>query len=287
MNNSNENLPKPPGVPEPPPLAQTTSPLTAGAPNPAQTGAAMSQTLPGDAPDDHLPVSGLTGAIDSILRQPRRVMRQLRQSNSASLIGLYLLLALGCGLIYGFVVGTFSGGAQLWAAPVKVSAGILLSALICLPSLYIFSCLAGSPARLVEIVGLVAGLVALMTLLLIGFAPVAWVFSQSTESVVAMGVLHLMFWIVATWFGLRFLGQGFGSLSDRSGGFRVWTILFVLVMLQMTTALRPILGTAPTFLPQEKKFFLTHWADSIGQGTGVQSGRSSDEAKDASNRRRL
>jgi len=33
----------------------------------------------------------------------------------------------------------------------------------------------------------------------------------------------------------------------------------------MTTALRPIVGTADTLLPEEKKFFLSHWGDSIKQ----------------------
>jgi hypothetical protein len=37
----------------------------------------------------------------------------------------------------------------------------------------------------------------------------------------------------------------------------------VLVMLQMTTAVRPLVGTSDTFLPKEKKFFLAHWLDSI------------------------
>jgi hypothetical protein len=40
-------------------------------------------------------------------------------------------------------------------------------------------------------------------------------------------------------------------------------IIFLLVMLQMTTTLRPIVGTAETFLPTEKKFFLNHWAQSL------------------------
>ena len=37
-----------------------------------------------------------------------------------------------------------------------------------------------------------------------------------------------------------------------------------LVTLQMTAALRPIIDTAPTFLPKEKKFFLMHWVDCMG-----------------------
>jgi hypothetical protein len=35
------------------------------------------------------------------------------------------------------------------------------------------------------------------------------------------------------------------------------------VALQMTTALRPILGTSKTFLPTEKKFFIAHWGDCL------------------------
>jgi hypothetical protein len=40
-------------------------------------------------------------------------------------------------------------------------------------------------------------------------------------------------------------------------------IIFVLVMLQMSAALRPLLGTSENFLPQQKKFFLSHWGDCI------------------------
>jgi hypothetical protein len=169
-----------------------------------------------------------------------------------------------CGLIYGLVVGTFSGGPQLWAAPVKVAGGIVISALICLPSLYIFTCLSGSEARLAEICGLVAGLLLLMTILLIGFAPVAWLFSQSTQSVALMGALHLLFWFIATCFGLRFLGSGLSYHQSHSkAGFGTWIVIFVLVAIQMTTALRPIVGTASTFLPEGKKLFLTHWAQCL------------------------
>ena len=42
-------------------------------------------------------------------------------------------------------------------------------------------------------------------------------------------------------------------------------VIFILVALQMTTALRPIIGTSDKFLPAstDKKFFIGHWADSI------------------------
>jgi hypothetical protein len=221
---------------------------------------AASQPL-GKNPEDCLPITNVVGAIEAILRQPRRVIYHLRQPGAGRLICLMLLVALVCSLLYGFVVGTFSMGTQLWAAPVKIAGGLLLTALICLPSLYIFTCLGGSQARLAEMGGLLAGLLMLMTILLIGFAPVAWLFSQSTGSVPWMGVLHLVFWLISTIFGMRFLGAGFSHSRARSrAGLNLWIMIFVLVAVQMTTALRPLVGTAETFLQKDKQFFVSYWA---------------------------
>jgi hypothetical protein len=218
----------------------------------------------GDHPDDLEPIPNPIVAIEAILRQPRRVMFQLRQPGAGRLVFSMIGVAVLCSLIYGLVIGTFSMGTQLWAAPIKVALGLLISAIICLPSLYIFTCLSGSHARLVEICGLVAGLLMLMTILLIGFAPVAWLFSTSTTSITWMGVLHLIFWLIATFFGLRFLETAFSHTRARStAGLNTWIVIFVLVVVQMTTALRPIIGTDNHFLPTEKKFFLSHWGDNL------------------------
>lgn len=247
-----DNLnPTPPNLP--PPYSQ---------PSPA----AIAPPPLGDMSEDRIPIPNTFGAIESILRQPRRVMFQLRQPGAGKLLGSMLLIAILCSLIYGVVVGSFSMGVQLWAAPAKIAGGLLFTTVICLPSLYIFACLSGSRARLIEIVGLVCGMMMLMTILLIGFAPIAWLFSQSTESRNWMGTLHLLFWGIATIFGLRFLQSGFAQSQARSkAGLNTWIVIFMLVALQMTTALRPIVGTADTLLPVEKKFFLSHWIDCVEQ----------------------
>jgi hypothetical protein len=218
----------------------------------------------GDDPAERVPVGNPIAAIEAILRQPRRLMYSLRQPGAGGLIAGMLFVAVVCSLIYGAVAGSFSGGTQWWAAPVKIAIGLLISTLICLPSLYIFASLSGSQARLAEMFGLVAGLLMLMTVLLVGFAPVAWLFSQSTESLAWMGALHIIFWIVSITFGLRFLNAGFEHTQARSNaGLNTWILIFTLVMLQMSTALRPLVGTADTFMPEEKKFFLSHWADCV------------------------
>lgn len=65
---------------------------------------------------------------------------------------LFLFVLLGMAA-YGLVVGSFSGGAQIWIAPTKIMIGTVLSSLICLPSLYIFTCLSGIDARLRTVTG--------------------------------------------------------------------------------------------------------------------------------------
>lgn len=211
-----------------------------------------------------IPIRGVFTAMEALLRRPADLWSHLRKPEPGPAILALLLIAAICMGIYGVVIGTFAGGDQLWAAPLKVVLGLMISALICLPSLYIFACLGGAKARLIEVLGLLAGLLALMTILLVGFAPIAWIFGQSTDSLGWMGFLHLGFWSVALGFALRFFFAGFRILGEGGGaGLKAWMVLFVLVMLQMTTALRPILGQAPTFLPPEKRFFLSHWTQHL------------------------
>jgi hypothetical protein len=218
---------------------------------------------PGKSENDFKPMTkpvGLISAFETVLKYPRQVIFQLHAGGQLKLTLCLLLIGLASMACYGMVVGTFSGGTQLWAAPVKMTAGLVLSALICLPSLYVFTYVNGVEVRPSAVIGYLCAGIALSAILLVGFAPVAWLFSESTYSVTFMGALHLMFWMIGIWFGLPLL---FGGLEYAKSAtldhLRVWGFIFVLVCLQMTTTLRPIVGTADTLLPTEKKFFLVHW----------------------------
>ena len=119
--------------------------------------------------------------VEALLKFPGRIIHEL-QNNWRVAPPLWLLsLALLGTLVYGVVVGSFSGGTQLWIAPAKIAMGTILSILICLPSLYIFTCLSGIDAQLRTVTGVLFAAVSLGALLLIGFAPIAWIFSQSTD----------------------------------------------------------------------------------------------------------
>jgi hypothetical protein len=204
--------------------------------------------------------------IEALLKFPGRVLYELQNNWRAGLGGWLLAFALIGMAAYGLVVGSFSGGAQMWIAPAKLVLGTLFSILICLPSLYIFAGLAGIDVRVRTVIGVLFAAVALSALLLIGFAPVAWIFSQSTDSIPFMGGLHLILWVIAIAFGLRLVGA-MGRLLTGSpeSHMKLWSLIFILVCLQMTTTLRPIIGRSERFLPGEKKFFLTHWFETLGK----------------------
>ena len=222
-------------------------------------------------PSPLAPDSSPASIVEALLKRPASLVAALQQTRSARIAACLIVAALFALAAYGLVVGSFSGGRQMLAAPLKISAGAVASLLICLPSLFIFACLTGADVSLRAMIGVACAMIALASLLLIGFAPVAWVFSQSTDSIAFIGSLHIAFWLIGITFGLRLLRVLMESLrvGDRLH-LRVWSAIFILVSLQMTTALRPILGTSDHWLPSEKKFFVTHWLENIGHDASAE-----------------
>ena len=132
MNEQNPNLP-----PFPTQTAANLPPPPINGPRPL-----------GDDPTEREPIPNILVTIESVLRQPRRLMFQLRQPGAGKLIAAMFFVTIVCSLIYGVIIGSFSGGMQWWAAPVKVTAGLLIATIICLPSLYIFTCLSATHRNL-------------------------------------------------------------------------------------------------------------------------------------------
>jgi hypothetical protein len=128
-----------------------------------------------------------------------------------------------------------------------------------------FSTLAGARVGISQLAACFVGALALAGLLLLGFAPAVWIFAESTDSLGFMGTLAVGAWIIAVLFALRFLKSVvFATGGTQKGPLFIWSVVFFLVTLQMTTSLRPILGRSDVLLTQEKKFFLQHWADTFG-----------------------
>jgi len=225
---------------------------------------------------------GFSGILNHLLRKPMAVVYTLnhpenRSENStsdgaergaekstATPLQQLFLMTLCSLMVFGFVVGMFSAGNQLWIAPMKIIMGMGISVLICLPSLYIFSCLSGMDVKWHQITGLMCVLVALTSVLLVGFAPVLWLFSTSSQSISFFGFLCMAVWAVGVLFGIRVVSHASKCMgANTSTHLKVWACIFFVVTLQMSTTLRPIIGTSDKmFHFEEKKFFLQHWMDS-------------------------
>ena len=219
--------------------------------------------------------AGITEVFECLLKHPHSLIKTIRQSESpGALIGKLVLLAL-CGfLIFGLTLGSFSFNHQLWAAPLKTILGLSVTTLICLPSLYIFSALTGTSLAIKEIVQGMAGALALIAALLLGFTPVLWVFSQSTDSEPFFGFLVLIAWLIAAFFGTGLLLKMLDHTgTKKKGPLKIWIGIFLLVSLQMSTTLRPIIGESEDLFTSKKRFFLEHWAIEM-------SGRSGDDAEE-------
>lgn len=264
--------PNPQPAPETPSATSELAPPTQQAPiNPTPPYPAPTRQQPAtDGPDpDYVPMKehGFSHILNHLLKKPLSVVYEITHENPTSEkspLSALLIITLVSLAIFGVVIGMFSSGTQLWAAPVKVIGGVFFSGLICLPSLYIFGALGGMDAKIQHITGLMLTFLAITSLLLVGFAPVVWLFSTSSNSLVFFGFLSLSIWILCLIFGLRVVTRASKSMGGGKGGhLRIWAIIFMLVTLQMTTTLRPFIGKSDTFLNlEEKRFFLVHWFDS-------------------------
>jgi len=212
---------------------------------------------------------GVGNSIASLLKSPGSILYELINGERPGRIGFSLALVTVLGLIvFGGITGSFSQ--SIWWAPlVKITGGVLFAALICLPSLYIFAALSGMALQLRAITGILFSTTGLTALLLAGFTPLVWVLGGSTSSLSFIGGLLLVVWLVSLFFGMNLLMKCARALGmTDSLHLRIWCFMFLLVTLQVSCAVRPLLGEADTFLPQEKKFFLQHWADNLNRETG-------------------
>lgn len=234
-------------------------------PPPMPTEAQVNPAAPEKDPFEPLEgKSSFTGYLDALLKTPNRLQAEIQMGNTfAALKALGLITIFGL-LCYGLITGMFSGGTQLLWAPLKVVATVLASCLLCLPSLYIFVSLAGINMKPMCMMAQGMAGLALTSILLLGLAPVLFLFTVSTESLVFMGVLHLIILFVAGGTGAqRFLNSLSRYIAAKSFYPGLWLCIFTLVLCQMSTTLRPILGSADDVFTSEKQFFLIHWLEQM------------------------
>lgn len=204
----------------------------------------------------------------TLLKNPLRISDDIAsQKNLLRSSVLLLLVALACHVVFGLAVGLFGGWNVAAMDMVKMPLVALCSLLLCFPSLYVFTCVAGSPLSLAQTFVLGCSCFAMVGLILVGLAPVAWLFAVSTKSLSFVTLLAFLIWLVAIGFAGRFVDKlGAHPLLERQAGIKLWFLILILVTLQMTTCMRPMLSRpAPEtgWWTAEKQFFLSHFGSTF------------------------
>lgn len=204
---------------------------------------------------------GLFSVFESIIKSPGKILYEISNAaNSFKIIVFLIFIYLLSMTVFGAINGLFSGGFQILYSAVKYPLGLMLSALICFPSLYIFLSLTGIDISIKDIFGIFLMSLTLIAVIFLGFAPVLWIFSQSTNSIFFMGFLNMVFLSIAIFFGFRLQKRSLLFLAQKNNHYlTIWFIIFILVVFQMTATLRPLIGSSDYFLTTDKLFFLEYW----------------------------
>ena len=187
------------------------------------------------------------GSLAELLKAPDRFAAGLAAPGSGARILRSLAIAAAGFALYGFAAGFFSGSwtvALLSAA--KGAAVALFAFALCLPSLYVFACVAGTTLGAAPLVALGAACAATGGMLLAALAPVLWLFAVSSEHPGFLTPLAFLLALGAVYFSVRpALGARAAGTLHATLGLRAWLFVFVLVALQTVTLLRPFLSAPP------------------------------------------
>lgn len=202
---------------------------------------------------DPMPAGDPLSTAGALLRAPGGVWRDVA-AGERPLSRAFALLAVAVALSagYGVVIGLWEPGWQTLFAAAKLPIVLAGAALLCTPTLHVFSAIGGSRLTLPRTAAFALCAAASASLVLLAFAPIAWLFGVSSGRWGFMLLLHLGVGLVAAVHGLRGLAAARRYLAARGDGsappagvLGTWSVLVMLVGLQLAWLLRPILSAGP------------------------------------------
>ena len=151
---------------------------------------------------------------------------------------------------FGLVAGAYSGPAQALSAGIKLPFLFFATFAVCFPAFFVVQVLVGSRLRLLQVVVLVFGALALTSVLLAAFVPITLFFLVTGANYYFQHLLNIAIAGVAGLFGMYALHEGLSVVCEKRGVYprkaltimRAWAVLFAFVGIQLAWSLRPFLG---------------------------------------------
>ena len=193
------------------------------------------------------PAAEPAGSLSELLKTPDRYALGIVGGGALGARVATSLAAAAAGSALFFFAAGFFAGWQVALLDAAKGAGIALFAFVlCLPSLYVFSCLSGATLRAAQIVAAGAACLATAGLVLAALAPVLWLFAVSSSSAAFLAGLAVVLAACAA----KFASRPAAGLKNAGGvrstaGLRLWLAVLTVVALQTVTLLRPMLAAPP------------------------------------------
>jgi hypothetical protein len=147
-------------------------------------------------------------------------------------------------------MGMYNGAFQAISSAIKLPILFLLTALICIPSLYTFNVLLGQSFKFLQTVALMVITLGTTTILLASLAPIAFFFTLTTpQSYQFLMLMHVLIFGLCGIYGVRYLYRGCSYLAFRMEQplnnllLRIWIVIYAVVGMQLGWRLRPFIGS--------------------------------------------
>ncbi len=150
---------------------------------------------------------------------------------------------------YGAAAGAYAGPLQALSAGVKLPLLFLATLVICFPGFFVVQVLVGSRLRLIQVLTLVSGALALTAVLLAAVIPITTFFLLTGANYYFLELMHVAIVLGSGLVGMCALHEGLSLVCEKRGVYprkamtimRVWALLFAFVGVQMAWNLRPFL----------------------------------------------
>ncbi|MGM3306210.1 actin-binding WH2 domain-containing protein [Anabaena sp. WFMT] len=216
-----------------------------------------------------------------LLRERQVFLEEIRQGVRlpSKIISLLVCSSLFIAM-YGGIIGAYHSWMQALSSAVKLPALYLITLLICLPTLFFSNIIFGSKRTFGQYFALVLTAVAVTSVLLFSFAPIALFFLMTTNNYQFLILLNVIIFSLTGFIGISSLYNATSVVLEqedegsqtRKKIIQGWLFLYAFVGSQLGWTLRPFFGTPDSifqlFREREGNFYLSV-LQSLGHILGI------------------
>ena len=213
--------------------------------------------------------------LDYILRAQTALFEQIysEQKLPKIIISMTVLCTLLSG-IYGLTMGMNHSFLMTISSAIKLPILFLLTAFICIPSLYTFNILLGQKFKFLQTVALMIMTLGTTTILLASLAPLSFFFVLTSKNYFFLQLMHVSIFGLCGVYGVQYLYRGCSYIAFRMEQplnhllLRVWIVIYAVVGMQLGWRLRPFVGNpgSPFEIFREQttgNFYIAVWQSLI------------------------